>query len=230
MATIDTLITDLQNWTGTSSTVLPGTTCAEFVNTAIRRLERQRPYRGTIATMALAVGTTGYAPLPTDFIGEIGVWLVGTSTGSGATDGLAVMRRWNSKRAWLESNGDEWSARDSVYPNIAARGPVDDNGISGYFIEGQTFYVVPTPTAAVTVQIDYARQLNDLVATSGASNVFVDLFPDVVRFGALREAYLYLHEEERAALYEQLFQAATKEATQRDEATTAAGPTPIRGK
>ena len=59
MATIDTLAADLVTWTDTDSAVLPNAVAGECINTTIRRLERIRPYRGTITSVNLAAYELG---------------------------------------------------------------------------------------------------------------------------------------------------------------------------
>lgn len=224
MATIDTLITDLQTYTSAGSTRLPDADCTEFINATIRRLQRIHPWLGEQHTVDLTVGTGGVAVLPADFIHELGVWQKDTSQTDPAKALTEIQR--TSRAAWVRSEGDAVATADAIYPSVAQPGSATATSSRYYYLWNGTLAIVPTPTSAITVTLDYIRTLPELVDNSGMQNVFTLRFPDLVRTGALAQAYRYLHEWEVAALHEQLFAAQAKEGISQDEAQSFAGAAP----
>lgn len=227
MATLDTLVTDVQSWTGETTTTLPNATAAECVNRAIRRLQRRHGYQGTVGSTDLTIGTQGRVPLPFDYVAEIHVWQKNTSQSDPARALVPIMR--TLKEEWYKGIAPQVQ-RDTIFPNVAAPGAFDTTTNSyAYFIEGGMFVLVPTPTSNVTVQLDYVQQAPELVHGTGQTNWFTQRYPDVVREGALAEAYKFLHEWDAAALHEQAFTTLAVESIVQDEAPTAAGPRRSRG-
>ena len=223
--TVDELIDALQAYTQESTTTLPDATCAEFVNTAIRRLQRVHPYQGEATSADLTITTAGQTPLPADFIAETGVWLKDTSQTDPAQALSPIVR--TSRQAWVNAV-DPDASRDTVYPNVAAPGDASPTQ-RGYYVQNGLLVIVPSPTSTITVQLDYTRLLADLVVNQAGSNHFTQRYPDVVRAGALAEAYRYRHEDERAMLWEQQFLAMAKESISQDEAPSMAGNKRTRG-
>lgn len=228
MATIDTLITDLQTYTSAGSTRLPDADCTEFLNATIRRLQRVHPWLGEQHQVDLSIGTGGLVPLPTDFVHEIAVWKKDTAQ-SDPAKALSTIQR-TSRSAWVRSEGTAAATADTIYPSIAQ--PTASNTTTSlyYYLWDGTLVIVPTPTSTLTVTLDYIRTLPELVDNSGMANVFTTKYPDIVRTGALAEAYRYLHEWEVAGAYEALFQAQAREGITMDEAQSFAGAAPkVRG-
>lgn len=227
MATVDTLVVDLQNWTGETSTTLPNATAAEFINRAIRRLQRRHGYQGTVGSVDLVIGTLGRTPLPFDYVREIHVWQKDT-TQSDPARALAPVAR-TDKGEWVKGIAPQ-NQRDTVFPNVAAPGAFDTTGqLFAYYIEGGMFVIVPTPTADTTFQIDYVQTAPELVYGTSQTNWFTQRYPDVVREGGLAEAYKFLHQPDLAALHETAFGTLASEAIINDEAPSMAGPKRSRG-
>lgn len=227
MATIDDLVTELRDYLGESSTTLPTATAVECVNTAVRRMQRLKPWLGQQHTVDLTVPTTGTVPLPADFVNEIGVWLKDTAQTDPAA-ALTPIRR-TSRPAWIEREAPFNTSQDTIYPNVAAPGARHDTD-HGYYTWRGLLTIVSSPSAAITITLDYIRLWPDLVASSGGSNVFTDTYRDVARQGALAEASRYAKEFERSAVFEALFQGSLGEAVRFDEAPAMAGGTKSRGK
>lgn len=230
MATIDALVTDLQNWTSASSTVLPATTCVEFVNTAIRRLQRRRAYQAEHLSVDLTFGATvGVVPLPLDYVAETGVWQKDTAQTDPAMALRSITR--TLRPTWVQGT-DPDNTRDTIYPNVASPGAsASTTGSFLYYTWAGTLTIVPTPNATLTVQLDYVRKLPELIAATAEENTFLRLYTDVVRDGALVEAYRYLHQWDVALAYEQVFAMKVQEAILADTAPTAAGATkPSKGR
>lgn len=226
MATMATLVSAVQAYTVTTNgpTVLDTTTCEECVNTAMRALMRTHNFRGQQVSFdtTFPAGTDGLA-LPATFVKEYGVWTRNAAAAdpSGALGPLDKTMR----QMWIEEV-DPQVLRDTVFPSVAAPGMRTPT--QQYYIWALKLYLVPTPTADVDITIDYWSFLVDL--TGAGSNWFTTVLPDTLRMGAIAEAYRYLHEEERATAWMQLFSAGMQDAIRYDESLAMSGPVRSRGK
>ena len=73
-----------------------------------------------------------------------------------------------------------------------------------------TMELAPTPDASYTLQLTYYVKI-DALSDSNASNFLSNNHPDVYLYGALKHASIYLMEDERVAMFSQLFEKALEE-------------------
>ncbi len=230
MASIDDLVAQVRAHTASSTAVLPDATIAEFVNAKVRDLQRQHRFRGfgIVVSVDVPIPTTsgGMVALPADFVEETGVWLKSGSDPANLTPIRKTLRRF-----FIEAVDPTTTQLDTVFPNVAAPSSTLPSGIF-YYLFGGFLFIVPKPNVALTVTLDYIALLPDLLVGMAPpqTNVLSNLFPDVLRWGGLHEAYLYLHEWEVAASMLQQFEAALQRAIRFDEAQAMSGPPHQRGK
>ena len=73
-----------------------------------------------------------------------------------------------------------------------------------------TMELAPTPDASYTLQLTYYGKI-DALSDSNTSNFLSNNHPDVYLYGALKHASIYLMEDERVAMFSQLFEEALEE-------------------
>lgn len=74
-----------------------------------------------------------------------------------------------------------------------------------YHVVGSDIYFGPTPDQAYTATVIYYKPL-DILSTSVSSNWFSTNAPELILFGALLEAALFLKDDNRAGVWESRFQ------------------------
>jgi len=228
MATIDALATALQSYTQAGSS-LPTADAVECVNLTRRRMQRRHDWQPMQVSIELTV-VAGAAPLPSDFLRELFVYVRDPSQ-SDPSLALFPVRRL-LKQQWFLGENDTRTLRDATYPQVAAPAATSQVVVArAYYVWRNHLFIVPAPSVALTVSVDYARRLPDLVAgqTPAQQDTFTTLYVDVVRAGALAEAYDFLHEEERAARADARYELRLKEAIDADNALAFAGPPAKRG-
>jgi hypothetical protein len=229
MATIATLVDDVRTHTGQSGLTLLTSLCETFINNAILRMERRHNFRGQQVTLDPLPypANTDFVPVPSDFVTERAVWQKNQSQ-TDPSRALAPMQSKTLRRTWIESQNPA-ILRDSQFPAVAAPSATPLSN-QGYYIWNRGLYLVPTPSAAggISLVLDYIRVLPDLTGTQ--NNWFTDTLPDVVRSGAVAEAYRYLQEADAATLWEAVFQARITDAIRTDETLSLSGPPASRGR
>lgn len=230
MATISDLRSAIVSWTGTNTTVLPNATCDLFVNSAMAYLQRQHRFRGQEATTGDLTYTASSGSLTlaslsiTDFIEETAVYLKDASQTTPSSQLTYVERI--PRDEWVEKRIGR-ALVDQQYPQVALPGSDTINQFL-YAIWDERIFLFPTPSTAQTLVIDYFALLPDL-SDSNTSNFFSTRYPDVLRLGALAEAYEYLHEDERALVYRQRFEQAIQRAVSDDTRLRSSGGSKVRG-
>jgi len=73
-----------------------------------------------------------------------------------------------------------------------------------------TMELAPTPDTSYTLQLTYYSKI-DALSDSNTSNFLSNNHPDVYLYGALKHASIYLMEDERVAMFSQLFEKALEE-------------------
>ena len=73
-----------------------------------------------------------------------------------------------------------------------------------------TMELAPTPDTSYTLQLTYYGKI-DALSDSNTSNFLSNNHPDVYLYGALKHASIYLMEDERVAMFSQLFEKALEE-------------------
>lgn len=227
MATLTDLRTVLQDWTGAGSTVLSTTITDACINGAIAQMQQAHLWRSQEAvssTLSFSANTASVA-LPTDFISEKAAYLYDSTqaTPSSQYTYLEKVRRdeWFEKRTAADDNTDQ------QFPQTQTPGSTDDTTLR-YAIWDEKLWLYPTPQTAVVVVCDYWAVLTDLSSGSD-SNLFTTRYPQVVRAGALAEAYAFLHEDERAALWTARFEGLLAKAILDDKTIAMSGGSYQRG-
>jgi hypothetical protein len=222
VATLADLIADLLSYPSTTATILPQSLREAFINEAIRRIERSHRFHVQEATVELAYpANQDFVALPSDFIAEYGVWEKTTSATPSAS--LAPIPKTH-RRFWIEAR--EPTTRDTVYPQTAS--PAATVERRHYYLWRGTLAIVPTPSADLTLVLDYEQRVPDLVGSG--TNGFTERYPDLVRAAALAEVYGYLHEMEAATAWDAIFRARLADTIREDEAIAASGPPQTRGR
>jgi len=236
VATVDSLATDVQNWvfagvTG-SATVLSATQCGEFINTAIRRLQRHHRWQFQITKTVLTIPgqTVASVTLPSDFVVELAVASIDTSQSAPSSSYVPIQKclEWQ----WFDAV-DPLATRDPQYPAIMATLNLTlAQDRRYYFLVNDQLWIVPTPSSAITVLLEYERTLADLVTgqSPAMSNAFTLRYPDVVRAGAIVEAAAYLQDQQQTAVWDAIFGKRLEEAVRHDNAVASGGQGGSRGK
>lgn len=220
MATIDTLIDDLQAWTSVGSTRLSDAVAGECLNTAMRKLQRIYPWVRSMSVRLTVGAGVGYVPLPPGFVTEKAVALVDTAQ-TDPSKALTPIDR-TTRVAWLQGRTADTS--EQVYPRYA--GSESDDEITQYYVYDGNLVVVPTPSSEITLDVEYEPQTMDLVVDSGMENLLTRDYADIVREGGLAEAYAYLHEPDKSLFHTQRFNQAAKEGITQREAASLSGSRP----
>jgi len=92
----------------------------------------------------------------------------------------------------------------------------------GYTIIGTEIKFAPTPDSGYTAEIVYIEGVPDL-SDSNTSNTILTRHPDAYLYGALASASVYLMDDAKTTLYEQLFTRAIDEIKKEEERGKYAG-------
>ena len=92
----------------------------------------------------------------------------------------------------------------------------------GYTIIGGEIKFAPTPDANYTAEIVYSEGVPDL-SDSNLINIILTRHPDAYLYGALAAASLYLMDDQKTTVYEQLFTRALDEIKREEERGKQAG-------
>lgn len=78
------------------------------------------------------------------------------------------------------------------------------DGVYGFIERGDCLHVYPTPARGTTFYLDYIAFIEPLVSTLD-TNWISDYFADLYLYGALKEAAVFLKNDQRLALWQQEF-------------------------
>jgi len=226
MATLSDLRTVLQDWTGAGSTVLSTTITDACINGAIARMQQAHLWRGQEAVSASLsfAANAASASLPSDFIAEKAAYFY-DSTQTAPSSQYEVIKRVD-RDWWFEQRTSDANT-DQIFPQVADPGG-DTETSTRYALWDDKLWLVPSPSSAVVVVLDYWALLTDLSSGSD-SNFFTTRYPHIVRKGALAEAYDFLHEDERATLYRAQFEQELQRAILDDKTKAMSGGSRTRG-
>lgn len=225
MSTLADLVARVRNETGADVTVLPTATLEEFLNTARRRIRRRHPFRQFQTSLDIPYGSTqDGTPLPTDFDYEAAVWTFDSSQADPSTALTPVVK--TQRRQWIEAI-DPQNLTDQVYPQTARPG-APTFAERFYYLWAETLWIVPQPTAGITLRLDYVRRFPELTGT--LEDATTNEFGDLVRAAALARAYRYLHELDLATAADEEFNGLLRDAILDDDTIALSGPPPQRGK
>lgn len=227
MATFIQLKTYVWDATGTASTIISATNAGYFVNGAVDLMQQAHLWRcqETISADTAYAANLASLALPSNFIAEKAIYLKNAS----AT--LASNLYWYVPRL----GRDEWYEKtpttlrtDVLFPQTAMPGSEDATIAMVYAIWDETLALLPTPQTAQTVVLDYYARTTALSADAD-TNAFTATYAHVVRAGAVAEAFEFLHEDERAALWRARFEAMLARAILDDKTLAASGGVWQRG-
>jgi len=92
----------------------------------------------------------------------------------------------------------------------------------GYTIIGGEIKFAPTPDSGYTAEIVYSEGVPDLSPTN-STNIILTRHPDAYLYGALAAASVYLMDDQKTTVYEQLFTRALTEIKREEERGKQAG-------
>ena len=113
------------------------------------------------------------------------------------------------------SGGDAYELQGVPYRK--AKNTMGATGRPTYYaIEGSNFILAPTPTQTYTLELTYYAPLTPL-STGNATNWIGDTYPDVILYGTLLEAALFLKDDQRAMVWKTKFDEAVEEMKKSDD-------------
>jgi hypothetical protein len=227
MATLGELRDDLRLWTSThlNPAVLPDVVCDSCINGSIALMQESHLWRGQETTsIPLAYAADAESiPLPENFVAQRAIY---QQTQQGAPVPLLAYMEKTVREEWVRSE-QPVGIRDAEYPQVAPPGTPFGWPVQ-YAIWRERLYLLPVPNVEQQLVLDYYARVPWLSDPIRA-NFFTMRYPHVVRYGALADAYCYLHEEERAQSYRQMFEAMLARVILDDKTTMLAGGTSDRG-
>ena len=195
-----------------NSTKLPDATVDLFVGLTFDEMLNAHDWTlPQSTTMAFTYGAaTDGVNLPAGFVRDDGVYQINNTA---APDGR---RTWTprldgGRPAWVTLSRNTGESDTEFIPPAPST--------TYYFLHGPKVYIVPNPTGTQDYEMDYLQSLTALSDT----NPFLVMYPWTVLEGALREAYLWNHEDERAGIHEARFQRLVDGAKKRDTGSRMAG-------
>lgn len=108
------------------------------------------------------------------------------------------------------------NALDSYYSSTATGKP------RAYTVFGTEMKFAPSPDSGYTAEIIYGEGMDEL-SDSNTSNTVLTRHPDAYLYGSLAAASVYLMDETKTALYEQLFTRAITEISREEDENKYAG-------
>ena len=125
---------------------------------------------------------------------------------------------------------DPKTIRDTQFPQTAVPG-VDSEDFPSelYYIYDEKIFIVPNPNSTLTFDLDYWQTLPALADPGQLTDFFTINYRPALKWGALAEAYYFLHEETRGNSAEARFQTLLGEAIRNDIQIQNSGPPRSRG-
>lgn len=170
----------------------------DFTMLATSRIERDmaRIRHPLAITRAIATVQNNYVPLPTDYIAVYQLMDQDTS--------VALSYLSPDQSMTVQSQG--WNPEQSPVPVLPPY--YSPTGVNIYYtIIGNTIRIIPPPTTSAPTLLDlwYFAQLSEL-STTNQTNWALTNFPDLYLYGALVHTAPYLKNDERIALWENMYQ------------------------
>jgi hypothetical protein len=211
--TLNDLRTHIRNHTVFDNTKITDTIADIFLGTAIDEMVNAHDWQLRQATtLSFTYGpTTDGIALPEGFIADQAVYQIDTTLAPDSQRTF-VTRLDGGRVAWVGFT----TGTNEMDPGAFPQPSVDT---TYYYLWGNSLFVVPNPSNDTTFQLDYLQDLSTLTDT----NPLIAFYPRTVLEGALREAYLWSHEEERAVVHEQRFRLLLDAAKKRDTGARMAG-------
>lgn len=199
------------------SVIISDAQCDYFLGVALDRMlnDHDWKFQETASVVMEYSATADGLVLPADFIQESAVYQVDASAPP-ATSRSPLGKVEGGRAAWV-ARINEFNNSD-MYPTPSVTGTY-------YYTFGDSIFLVPQPSGTTVFEVDYIRDLGVLTDT----HPFVTKFPRVLLSGAIREAYLWLHEEERSNVHEANFMAQMGAAKKRDIGTRMSGQKKVSG-
>lgn len=211
--TLNDLRTHIRNHTVFDNTKITDTIADIFLGTAIDEMVNAHDWQlRQAATFAFTYGpTTDGIVLPEAFIADVALYQINVGA-TPAEKRTFITRLDGGRPAWVgyTTGGAE------VDPDAFPTPSVDT---TYYYLWGNSLFIVSNPSSDIPFELDYLQDLSVLTDT----NPLVAFYPRTVLAGALREAYLWAHEEERAVVHEQRFRLLLDAAKKRDTGARMAG-------
>ncbi len=228
MALITDLRTRIRDFTNRSATILTDAICDDFVNTAMSRMQNSHAWIGQETSVDVTYNSTddGKAIGSSGFISERQVSLKDTVTTDPSARLTPIDKVVGGRWAWIENLVDD-KETDTVYPQASAPGAGSVSGRFYYIWKGLLF-IVPNPSQEITTTVDYYLRLADL-NVGNTSNFFSIDYPEVLKWGALVDAWTFLHEDQRSASAEQMFARLLAAGIKNDASLSMSGPPRARG-
>lgn len=224
MSTLTALVTDLRDYTEETATTLPTALLEGILNRARQRMMRKHGFQGQQTTLDFTyTGGAASSAVPADFVAEYGLWRRTVNVADPSATLAPIPRLL--RRQWIEARGGLVQPRDTIFPQTAD--PASTLPTQSYYIWKRAISIVPTPTAALTLTLDYFAKLVDL--TGATSDALTDTYPDVLLALGLAEVYGYLHEYDAMGVWAQTGTERLGQAIVDDERLAASGPVKTRG-
>jgi len=174
----------------------------EFIALAEASFNRILRVRDMLVRSTASV-TSQYISIPTDFLEMLNIELTSTSP--------------PKRLVYITSDrSDDYREKQN---NTA--------GTPGYYtIEGNSIQLLPTPSASVTVQLNYYQDIPALSGLADSDNNWLLLaHPDVYLYGTLMQASPYLMDQEKTQMWDGLLARSLQEVQMSDEKSRYAGGT-----
>ena len=174
----------------------------EFITLAEASFNRILRARDMLVRSTASV-TNQYISIPTDFLEMLNIELTSTSP--------------PKRLVYITSDrSDDYREKQN---NTA--------GTPGYYtIEGNSIQLLPTPSASVTVQLNYYQDIPALSGLADSDNNWLLLaHPDVYLYGTLMQASPYLMDQEKTQMWDGLLARSLQEVQMSDEKSRYAGGT-----
>lgn len=195
------------------TTKLPDATVDVFIGTALDEMINAHDWTlPQDTTQSFTYGaTTDGVTLPTGFISDQAVYQIDATAAPDSRRSF-ITRLDGGRPAWVGFTSQSTELEPTQFP----RPSVDT---TYYFLWGTKLYIIPNPSSTLSYEMDYL----DDSSTLADANPFVVKYPRTLLVGAVREAYLWNHEEERAAVWSERFKVMVDAAKRRDTGSRMSG-------
>lgn len=196
--------------TNSSVVQIPDADMEDILNAAVERISHVHDWTPAEQTYPFTYGaaTDGY-PLPAGFVKEELVALVVSGASVKPSSARQPLVQYpGGRQAWVSQFPvTDTERRQTNFPQSVT--DTTDAALFQYYFWAGKIYVVPNPDGDKALEMDYTGRFApfNLVAGTLIENGLTQEFPHLLTAAALVEAWVYLHEEQRAGIVDSHFTA-----------------------